>query len=122
MQFVEDENNASYKINKYDSSSVTINEKAYKGSLIVSPHQLIEHWKPTTAKELKPEDFDEIIKLKPEVFLLGTGISMSFVDEAILAPLYQNNILVEVMGTPSACRTFTAMSSDGRDVVAGLII
>jgi len=57
-----------------------------------------------------------------EIILLGTGNTQIFLDPALTAELQGIGIGVEVMTTPAAARTYNILMSEGRLVVAALII
>ncbi len=109
-------------IQRYENGAVTINNEIYTKSLIITPEKIIPDWKPNHFIDLTVEDFDEIVALKPQVFLLGTGKQQQFPNPAILAKLYNQNIGVEIMDTGAACRTFNLLLSENRRVVAALIM
>jgi uncharacterized protein len=110
-----------YSIKRYSAEGVTINETDYTQSIIISADKLLTDWAPQTLDELKAEDFTPILALKPTVLLLGVGEKHRFPAPALLKILYQNNVGVEVMTTPAACRTFNVLVSEGRAVVAALL-
>lgn len=59
--------------------------------------------------------------VKPEVLLLGTGARQRFPSPAVLRPLLQAGIGVEVMDTQAAARTYNILMAEGRRVVAALL-
>jgi len=122
MQFTEDSNTSQQIIRKYDQHSVTINDHTYHSSLIVSSQQLITEWPPRSLAELTTQDLLTILRLKPEIIILGTGRTFKMPPPAQLAPLIERGFSVESMDTGAACRTFSALSAEGRQVVAALII
>ncbi len=101
---------------------VLINDKTYTNSLIVSAQTLIENWRPQTLNDLGIIDWAAVIALQPKVVLLGTGIKLQFPPTEILAPLIQHNIGYEIMDTAAACRTFTVLMAEDRQVVAALLL
>lgn len=95
--------------------------KTLSRSCIISPKQLIEDWAPNRLDELLAEHLQAIVALAPEVVLLGTGETLNFPAQEILAELTAQQIGVEVMDTAAACRTYNILMNEGRRVVAGLI-
>jgi len=53
---------------------------------------------------------------------LGTGSVFRFPHPALTRPLVEAGIGLEVMDTQAACRTYSVLASEGRRVVAALII
>lgn len=56
-----------------------------------------------------------------DVVLVGTGAEMQFLPPQFCAALEAAGIGVEAMQTPSACRTYNVLLSEGRRVAAALI-
>ena len=54
--------------------------------------------------------------------LLGSGASQCFPEPALLAPLLERGIGIEVMDTGAACRTYNVLVSEDRRVVAALFV
>lgn len=91
------------------------------GSFILSPRHLLRNWAPSNIENLLADHLSEVIELKPELVLLGTGVQLTFPAHSILAEIHQQGIGVEIMDTAAACRTYNILMAEGRFVVAGLI-
>lgn len=111
-----------YNIRRYKPNEVLINDTLYRSSIIVSPHSLIENWRPLSIEELLATDWEPVIALQPKVVLLGTGSTLYFPPTEILAPLIERKIGFEIMDTAAACRTFTVLMAEDRQVVAALLL
>lgn len=111
-----------YHIRSYKPNEVVINDKTYDKSLIVSPHTLIENWRPLSIDDLQANDWTPVITLQPKIVLLGTGNKLIFPATEFLAPLIEQKIGYEIMDTAAACRTFTILMAEERQVVAALIL
>jgi len=122
MRFDLDMGEGANQIRAYAAGQVKINDKVYHQSIIVTPREIIENWQPKNISELKSTDFDKIIALKPEIVLLGTGEQLCFPDSVILHPLKEHAIGFEVMNTAAACRTYTVLVAEGRNVLAALLL
>ena len=92
-----------------------------KGSFILSPKHLLRDWEPANIESLLADHISDIIELKPELVLLGTGTQLKFPAHSILAEIHRQRIGVEIMDTAAACRTYNILMAEGRFVVAGLI-
>lgn len=101
---------------------VEINKQRYASNLIVMADKLILDWQATDFASLTEAHFAQILTLKPEVVLLGTGEKHQFLHPKIAQKLTENNIPLECMTTAAACRTYNFLMSEGRNVVAMLII
>lgn len=106
----------------YGEGYVTVNGTRYTSSLVVSADRVVADWPAASIDELTADHLAAIVELKPEVLLLGSGPRFAFPQPAILAPVYQAGIGVEVMDTPAACRTYNILLGEGRNVVAALVL
>jgi NADH dehydrogenase [ubiquinone] 1 alpha subcomplex assembly factor 3 len=69
----------------------------------------------------KPEMFSLFIKNKPELILIGSGTSISFLPPKIKQYLLGCGIQVEVLNSKIACSTFNVLNAEGRDVALAAI-
>jgi len=109
-------------VRAYAENQITIGDTIYRSSLIITPERVIPDWSLPAANSLSEEDFALLCDLEPEVVLLGTGSLMQFPPRVITRPLMDRSIGLEVMDTAAACRTYNILATEGRNVVAGLII
>ena len=105
-----------------DGRFVEINQLRYVHNLIVMPDKLITDWSATDFFCLTEANFAQIVELKPEVILLGTGEKHQFLHPKIIQKLTENGIPLECMTTAAACRTYNILMSEGRNVAAMLIL
>ena len=111
-----------YAIRGYDQDGVRINDLRFTTSLILTPTLLKEDWLPQSVAELTTEHLAPIIELAPEIVLLGTGVQLLFPQPEINGVFINAGTGFEVMDTPAACRSYMVLASEGRNVVAALII
>lgn len=121
------QSNGSNLITAYGDDYIDINHKRHHNSLILMAEQLISDWKTApqkvaTINHLTEQVFEQVIALKPEVVLLGTGKTHQFLHPKNYASLTQQGITLECMTTAAACRTYNILMSEGRNVAAMLII
>ena len=114
------ENN--YLITGYAKSYVEVNKQRYTQNLVIMSDKLILDWPATDFANLTEAHFAQILAIKPEVVLLGTGEKHQFLHPKIIQKLTQNNIPLECMTTAAACRTYNILMSEGRNVAAVLLI
>jgi uncharacterized protein len=114
------ENN--YLITGYSAEYIEINKARHTRNLIVMADKLILDWQATNFVNLTEAHFEQIVELKPEVVLLGTGEKHQFLQPKIIKKLTENNIPLECMTTAAACRTYNFLMSEGRTVAAALLI
>ena len=106
----------------YGEGYVEVNRGRYHASLVVSGERIVADWPAASIAALTADHLAAVIELHPEIVLLGTGPRFEFPPPALLAPLQQAGIGVEVMDTPAACRTYNILLGEGRDVVAALVV
>lgn len=109
-------------IHSYVPGTVRINDMSYAASVIVMPDRLIADWRPQAYEALAAEDFAQIAALNPELVLLGTGARLRFPQPMLARALVEAGIGMEVMDTGAACRTYTILMSEGRNVAAALLL
>ncbi len=121
MRIDQDHNQTKHQIKSIESERIKVNEDWYEQSIIVSAND-IEIWPVKKVNDLTPELIKQIIQFCPSIVLIGTGETTKFPDPALFEPFIIDSIGVEVMSTKAACRTFEALTSEGRNAVAALII
>jgi uncharacterized protein len=112
---------ARYQITAYRTGEVTVNGQALTGSIVVSDSELIRDWPPRRLEEIEASHLEAILRLQPELVILGSGPHQRFPEPTRLVPLLAAGIGVEVMDTGAACRTFNILVAEGRRVVAALL-
>lgn len=108
-------------ITAYGPGSIEVNKVVYKQSLLLNAAQ-IEPWEIVSFETLNTADLSNLLTFSPALILLGTGISLRFPHSSVLAPLTQQQVGVEVMDTPAACRTFNVLVAEGRQVLLAAIV
>jgi len=122
VKFQLDNGGGNYRITAYDRYTVTINNQALDRGLIVTAGQLVRDWGPDDAEALTAEHMRQILPLRPDIILLGTGAATVFPEHPVLLPVYEAGIGLEVMDTAAACRSYNILISEGRDVAAALLM
>ncbi|EQD52801.1 protein containing DUF498 [mine drainage metagenome] len=111
-----------YLIRGYGAGYIDVNQERLRQSLIISPKVLHRNWGPSQIADLSIESLSMALQLDPSILLIGTGTSVFFLAQRLLAAIMQQHIGVDVMDTPSACRTYNILAADGRPVVAALFM
>lgn len=109
-------------ITAYDAGYVAVNGRRLTRSFLLTPRSLTEDWSATSIDTLSLENIAAIVALESPIVLLGTGARQRFPSVALLRPLIERRIGVEIMDTHAACRTYNILMGEGRDVAAALII
>ena len=117
-----------HETNPANEASTDIHEQETKNytslnhSFIVTPDKLIEDWEIENPHMLTETHFRQLLALKPEIVIVGTGKKIHFADQVYTLPLTQAGIGVEFMDTAAACRTYNFLVSDGRKVAAAIFM
>lgn len=106
----------------YGDGYVDVNGARHRTNIVVAADSLTPDWCTGPLETLTEEHMQRLAATAPEIVLLGSGAAFRLPPPAILAPLYQAGIGVEVMDTRAACRTYNILLSEGRRVVAALIV
>ncbi len=109
-------------IQGYDDSGIKVNEQLIITSFIIMPEKLLPNWRPRHFSELTVNDFDAITELDPEIIIIGSGKKLYFPEAKISQTIISKNIGFEIMDTYAACRCYSILVAEGRNVAAGLII
>lgn len=108
-------------IRAWESGRVRIGEQWVEGNVIVTPDEILPDWPVADPLAVATSDLRPAIELKPTIIILGTGDEMHTPDVELMAALAEHSIGLEIMSTPSACRTFNVLVHEERRVVAALI-
>ncbi|MCS5708261.1 hypothetical protein CC99x_005020 [Candidatus Berkiella cookevillensis] len=122
MIIQQDDNSALFHIDKYQPGEIWINNQPYYHSVLIRPDALESPWPVASLDALDVSHFDALLNNPPDIFLLGTGKSLIQPSPRLLSVLYEKQIGVEVMDSLRAAYTFLILSSEARNVAAGIII
>jgi uncharacterized protein len=109
-------------IRSYGPGQVRIRDDLYHASLIVTPTKIISDWPPQSFDDLAASYLEALVVLEPELVVLGTGKYLRFPAPAVTSVLIDAKVGFEVMDTGAACRTYNILMSEGRKVVAALLM
>jgi len=101
---------------------VAVNNQRYENAVVVAADALHQPWSIQSFEELTAEHFKFLLTLEPEIVILGTGARQRFPHPELLRDLTAARIGVEVMDTAAACRTYNILMTEGRKVVAAVLI
>jgi uncharacterized protein len=101
---------------------VNVNAVRFTKSLLVTPERIIEDWPATDFASLDAGHFAQLIALKPDLVLLGTGPTLRFPHPALSSCLHAAHIGLEVMDNAAVCRTYNILLAEGRNVVAAVLL
>lgn len=109
-------------IRAYGPGEVAVGHSIHRHSLLVTPDGVVPDWGPETVAQITPQHLLAILDYRPELLILGTGAKQDFPSPKLFAALMEQRVGYEVMNTPAACRTYNILLSEGRRVVAALLL
>ena len=121
MKFQADKSDAQ-TITGYGPGWIAVDRQNHETSLLVGARGLLTSWSCMRFEDLTAAPFEELALLDAEVILFGSGSKNRFPPVAWLKPLMTKRIGLETMDTASACRTYKVLASEGRNVVAALLL
>ena len=122
MHFARDDFDSELLVRGYRPGALRVGERTYDAGVVLTTERVIEHWAPGGFGDLRADTLETLAALAPDVVLIGTGEHLRFPPPAATAGLLARGIGVEVMDTAAACRTFNILLSEGRKVVAALLV
>lgn len=109
-------------IHRHETGRVWVNAQPHEGSVLVPWQGQVRVWPVTQLQQLAPTHFEQVLELSPELVVFGSGAHLRFVSPALWRSLANRGIGMETMDTAAACRTYNVLASEGRRVVAALLI
>jgi uncharacterized protein len=109
-------------ISRHDEHGVWINGTPWTSSVLVPWQGEALAWPADALEDLTAAHFEQLLQLRPELVIFGSGMRLRFVAPGLQRALIDRRIGVETMDTAAACRTFNVLASEGRTVAAALLI
>ena len=109
-------------ITGYGAGYVEINQTPYAHAVILSSDGAISNWSVQTFDSLEVCHFSQLVDLKPELILIGTGSRQRFPKPELLKDLIMAKIGFEIMDSQAACRTYNILVGEGRKILLALIL
>jgi len=122
MKISLDDMDESLVIRGYGPGEVAVGRQRYTSSLLVTPDGVVPDWGPNRVAEITARHLLDILSYRPELLILGTGERQDFPSPRLFTDLMDARVGYEVMATPAACRTYNILLSEGRRVVAALLL
>ncbi len=122
MKLQSDPHSGANTITGYGDGYVEINKTPYAHAAVLSSDGAISEWPVQNFESLESKDFSQLIDLKPELIIIGTGKRQRFPKPELLKSLISAKIGFEVMDSQAACRTYNILVGEGRKVVLALIV
>lgn len=110
-------------IDGYGAGGFRFAGMSHRGSILALPDG-IHGWSPRTPQEVTAESLGPVLALprgQVELLLVGTGVDLVPVPEALRRLLKAAGIVAEPMATGAAARTYNILLGEGRRVGAALV-
>jgi uncharacterized protein len=111
-------------IDAYGDGGFRISGQRIEGSVIVFPDK-VANWTVGEIEALSAGSLDAVSAAgragTVELLLIGTGARMAQIDRTLRQTLRADGVVIEVMDTGAACRTYNVLMAEGRRVAAALI-
>ncbi len=110
------------QITRHESQRLWVANTPFEHSLLVPWQGEVQRWDARAPAELSAAHFEQLLTLKPELVIFGSGVKLQFVSPALYRTLIERRVGIETMDTAAACRTYNVLASEGRCVVAALLL
>ncbi len=106
----------------YGDGYVAINSQRYEHAVIVAPDAVHAAWDDIRFDTLTASHLQAVLALEPEIVVLGTGNTQRFLRPPLMREFAAVNVGVEIMDTRAACRTYNILMTEGRNVIAAILL
>lgn len=109
-------------VQSYAGGGFRVSGQVYQGAVLIWPERTLS-WAPSSFTALQISDFSPVYGHDPlpDVVLFGTGAAQHFLIPVMRQDLRAKGLVIEVMDTGAACRTYNVLLAEGRRVVAALL-
>jgi uncharacterized protein len=122
LKLQSDPHSGANTITGYGDGYVEINQTPYAHAVLLSSDGAISAWPVESFDSLETSHFTQMVELKPELILIGTGSKQRFPKPELLKSLILAKIGFEIMDSQAACRTYNILVGEGRQVLLALIV
>jgi uncharacterized protein len=111
-----------HPIDAYGNGGFRFADMSHRGSILALPSG-IRSWPPQAAQGLSEADFSSVLAGSDsiEILLVGTGLEVVPLSEALRRRFREARIRLDVMQTGAAARTYNVLVAENRRVAAALI-
>ncbi len=110
-------------VKSYSNGVFHISNETYQTAVLLSPEKTTPWGDFIDSSDICLSDFEPIIALTSEydVFLLGTGKTMKFLDPELKKQLRAEGVVFDMMDTGAACRTYNVLMAEGRRILVAML-
>ncbi|MBD24084.1 MAG: hypothetical protein CMG46_03655 [Candidatus Marinimicrobia bacterium] len=109
-------------VQRYGNGGFRVSGVEFIGAVMILP-DTTSSWPFKSLESLNIDAFKPVLAIaeKLDVFLIGCGERMKPLNRDLHSELLDLGLIVETMGTGSACRSYNVLVTEGRSVAAALI-
>jgi len=109
-------------IDAYGNGGFRFAEMSHRGSILALPSG-IKAWPVTTVSDITEASLEDVLAEADdlEFMIIGTGIDVAPIPEAVRRRFRDARIGLDVMQTGAAARTYNVLAAENRRVAAALI-
>ena len=122
MKFQPDTLPGTNTVSRHERGAVWINGVRWGQSVLVPWRGGVQAWPLLNLADVSAAHFESVLELKPELVIFGSGERLQFISASFYRALIDARIGLETMDTAAACRTYNVLASEGRSVVAALLV
>jgi uncharacterized protein len=122
MKFEPETLEGANSITRHEAQRIWVGPVRHEASVLVPWSGAVLPWQVAALEDLTAAHFERLLAMVPELVIFGSGSRLRFVPPKLMQSLMAQRIGVETMDTAAACRTFNVLVSEGRNVVAALLL
>jgi uncharacterized protein len=122
MKFQPDSLAGTNAISRHERGAVWVNGIRWGHSVLVPWRGEVRAWPAASLDALATEHFLQVLALRPELVIFGSGERLRFIAPALYRALIDARVGFETMDTAAACRTYNVLAGEGRSVIAALLV
>lgn len=109
-------------ITHYGDGGFVVGGITYKGNILITSGGVMTPWAVENINDVTSESLQSLFTGDPpEIVLIGTGVRFMPMSPKLRAVFQEKRIASDSMDTGAACRTYTVLLGEGRQVAAALI-
>ncbi|MBX3636829.1 MAG: Mth938-like domain-containing protein [Rubrivivax sp.] len=109
-------------LSRQEPGRVWVGTTPFAASVLVPWKGEVLPWDVDRFDALSAAHFERAAALAPELVIFGSGARLRFPPPALMRALIERRIGFETMDTAAACRTYNVLVSEGRSVLAALLL
>jgi len=109
-------------IHGYGPGWIQVGAEKIMRSVVLSSRGERLDWDCERFEDLTEMHFEQLARLQTELVIFGSGDKLRFVSPVLTQSLIIQQIGLETMDTPAACRTYNVLANEGRIVACALLM